>query len=166
LPPPFDIDSVEMERNAFVDFLAFIGQALSANQELSEIAQLHDVISEVVNPIDSPVAKITLQALCTKMHNQGYVYASFYNPESPLEKMFCRPTYVGVKPEGDMYFSALCEAVDCESEEFVPEWYEFIKEEEIERIFRESATRDLVFAKFDMFNILNSNKSKMFWLTR
>lgn len=123
---------------------------------------------KVEKSTESPVPKVTLQDVCTKMHDQGFQYASFYDSTIPLEAKFRKPTNVSVKPDGGMYFSALrkgygpdsdSEEHECDSEAWVPDWYLYTKFD-FESRFKVNAKYDLVFAKMDLGNVLDSNKKQ------
>ena len=93
---------------------ALFGSVANAIEQMFSLNLGNSTESPVV---ESPVAKITVQDLCTKMHDQGFVYAAFHDPTKPLEATFRNPTNVWVKPEEGMIFSALrtYDEDDCDS---------------------------------------------------
>ena len=135
---------------------ALFGSVANAIEQMFSLNLGNSTESPVV---ESPVAKITVQDLCTKMHDQGFVYAAFHDPTMPLEATFRNPTNVWVKPAEGMIFSALrtCDEDDCDSAVWLPEWYLYT-EEEYESKFVENAKYDLVFAKMDLGKVLDSNE--------
>jgi hypothetical protein len=135
---------------------ALFGSVANAIEQMFSLNLGNSTESPVV---ESPVAKITVQDLCTKMHDQGFVYAAFHDPTKPLEATFRNPTNVWVKPEEGMIFSALrtYDEDDCGIAVWVPEWYLFT-EDEFEIEFEENAKYDLVFAKIDLSNVLDSKE--------